>query len=131
MCPFLLNIELSFKTFINLFKQIKIFCMPVIFTDFLQVNLMQVPVAYLSECVEFKAKIEGYPKYRRVIWIKNDQNIDLTDTKYEGSKHDGDSAVLCIKDVKENDDAIYTIEVSNELEKVKRSQKLVVVKSRV
>lgn len=108
--------------------------MPVIFTDSLQVNLKQVPMAYLNECVEFKAKIEGCPKYRRVIWIKDDQNIDLTDTKYKGSKCDGKFALLCINDVKENDEAIYTIEVSNELEKeekVKSSQKLVVIKSRV
>lgn len=108
--------------------------MPVIFTDSLQVNLKQVPMAYLNECVELKAKIEGCPKYRRVIWIKDDQNIDLTDTKYKGSKCDGKFALLCINDVKENDEAIYTIEVSNELEKeekVKSSQKLVVIKSRV
>lgn len=107
--------------------------MPVIFTDSLQVNLKQVPMAYLNECVKFKAKIEGYPKYPRVIWIKDDQNIDLKDAKYEGSKCDGKFALLCIKDVNENDEAIYTIEVSNELEleKVKSSQKLVVIKSRV
>lgn len=88
-------------------------------------------MAFLKECVEFRAKIEGYPKYQNVFWLKDDQNIDINDKKYEGSKHDGDSAVLCIKDVKENDEAIYTIEVSNELEKVKRSQKLVVIKGRV
>lgn len=107
------------------------FGMLVIFTDCLQVKLLQVPVAYLRECVEFKAKIEGCPKYRRVIWIKDDQNIDLTDTKYKGSKCDGKFALLCINDVKENDEAIYTIEVSNELEKVKSSQKLVVIRGRI
>lgn len=104
--------------------------MPVIFTDSLQVNLKQVPMAYLNECVKFKANIEGCPKYRRVIWIKDDQNIDLTDTKYKGSTCDDKFALLCINDVKENDEAIYTIEVSNELEKVKSSQKLVVIKSK-
>lgn len=105
--------------------------MPVIFTDSLQVNLKQVPMAYLNECVKFKANIEGYPKYQSVIWLKDDQTIDITNTKYEGSKCDGKFALLCIKDANENDEAIYTIEVSNELEKVKRSQKLVVIKSRV
>lgn len=74
------------------------------------------------------AKIEGFTKYPIVNWKKDDKNIDLTDTKYEGSKHDGDSAVLCIMDVKENDEGTYTIEVSSDLEKVKRSQKLVVIK---
>lgn len=101
------------------------------YTDILEVTLKQVPLAYLKECVEFKATIEGYPKYKSVFWLKDDQIIDLTDTKYEGSKHDGNSAFLCIKDVKENDEAIYTIEVSNELEKVKKSQNLVVVRGRV
>lgn len=81
--------------------------------------------------MEFKAKIEGFPKIRKVNWLKDNQKIDMTDTKYEGSKDDGDSAVLCIKDVEENDEAIYTIEVSTELEKVERSQKLVVIRGRV
>lgn len=81
--------------------------------------------------MKLKAKIEGFSKYPRVNWKKDDQDIDFTDTKYEGSKRDGDSAVLCIKDVKENDEAIYTIEVSNGLEKVKGSQKLVVIRGRV
>lgn len=105
--------------------------MPVTSTGSLQVTLKQVPLTYLNECVKLKAKIEGFFKKPCVNWMKDNQDIDITDTKYEGSKHDGDSAVLCIKDVKENDEAIYTVEVSNELEKVRRSQKLVVIKGRV
>lgn len=66
-----------------------------------------------------------------MIWLKNDQEIDITCTKYEGSKHDDDSAVLCINEVKEKDEAIYTIKVNNELEIVKTSQKLVVIRGRV
>lgn len=63
--------------------------------------------------------------------MKDNQDIDIIDIKYEGSKYDGDFVVLCIKDVKENDEVIYIVEVSNELEKVRRSQKLVVIKGRV
>lgn len=81
--------------------------------------------------MELKAKIKGFPKVRKVNWLKDNQKIGMTDTKYEGSKDDADSAVLCIKDVEENDEAIYTIEVSNELKKVERSQKLMVIKGRV
>lgn len=94
-------------------------------------TLKQVPLVYLNDCVELKAKIEGFSNYPCVNWIKDNQNVDITDTKYEGSKRGGNFAVLCINDVKENDEAIYTIEVSNELEKVKRSQKLVVIRGRI
>lgn len=105
--------------------------MSVTFTFSLLVSLKQVPLAYPNECVKLKAKIVGFSKYPLVNWKKDDQDIDFTGSKYEGSKRDGDSAVLCINDVKENDDAIYTIEVSNGLEKVKRSQKLVVIRGRI
>lgn len=105
--------------------------MPVSFTFFLLVvTLKQVPLAYPNECVKLKAKFEGFSKYPQINWKKDDQDIDFTDMKYDGSKRDADSAVLCIKGVKENDEAIYTIEVSNGLEKVKRSQKLVVIRGR-
>lgn len=122
------------NNFLKVFKfvlKIKLIWLPVTFIGSLQVTLKQVPLTYLNECVKLKAKIEGFFKNPCVNWMKDNQDIDITDTKYEGSKHDGDSAVLCIKDVKENDEAIYTVEVSNELEKVRRSQKLVVIKGRV
>lgn len=122
------------NNFFKVFKfvlKIKLIWLPVTSTGSLQVTLKQVPLTYLNECVKLKAKIEGFFKNPCVNWMKDNQDIDITDTKYEGSKHDGDSAVLCIKDVKENDEAIYTVEVSNELEKVRRSQKLVVIKGRV
>lgn len=92
------------------------------------VTIQKVPLAYLNDCVELKAKIKGFPKVRKVNWLKDNQKIDMTDTKYEGSKDDGDSAVLCIKDVEENDEAIYTVEVSNEFKKAERSQKLMVIR---
>lgn len=105
--------------------------MPVSFTFFLLVvTLKQVPLAYLNECVKLKAKFEGFSEYPRVNWKKDDHDIDFTDIKYDGSKRDADSAVLCIKDVKENDEAIYTIEVSDGFEKVKGSQKMVVIRGR-
>lgn len=81
--------------------------------------------------MELKAKIKGFPKVRKVNWLKDNQKIDMTDTKYEGSKDDGDSAVLIIKDIEENDEAIYTVEVSNEFKKAERSQKLMVIRGRV
>lgn len=122
------------NNFLKVFKfvlKIKLIWLPVTSTGSLQVTLKQIPLTYLNECVKLKAKIEGFFKNPCVNWMKDNQDIDITDTKYEGSKHDGDSAVLCIKDVKEIDEAIYTVEVSNELEKVRRSQKLVVIKGRV
>lgn len=88
-------------------------------------------MVYFNECVKFKVNIEGCFKYCRVIWIKDDQNIDFIDIKYKGSICDDKFVFLCINDVKENDEVIYIIEVSNELEKVKSSQKLVVIKSKV
>lgn len=122
------------NNFLKVFKfvlKIKLIWLPVTSTGSLQVTLKQIPLTYLNECVKLKAKIEGFFKNPCVNWMKDNQDIDITDTKYEGSKHDGDSAVLCIKDVKEIDEAIYTVEVSNELEKVRRSQKLVVIKGRL
>lgn len=95
------------------------------------VTLKKVPLVYFNECVELKAKITGFPKNRKVHWLKDNQKIDMTGTKYDGSNDDGNSAVLYINDVEGNDEAIYTIEVCNELEKVKRSQKLVVIRGRV
>lgn len=52
-----------------------------------------------------------------MIWKKGEDPIDITLPKYAGSSVDGDSPVLCINNVEEEDGADYTIEVQNEMGK--------------
>lgn len=88
----------------------------------------EIPPAQFTERLEFKATIRGVPKYDKVIWKKDNSDIDITDPKYETSEDTNDnSVVLCIKTVKKEDEGIYTIEVYNEIGKEEKSQKLEVI----
>lgn len=92
-----------------------------------EVTLHKVPSALLTDDVEFKATIRGFPEDYRVKWMKDKRDIDITNPKYKGSKNNGDISVLSIKNVEEDDNAVYTIEVENTLGKGLSSEKLVVI----
>lgn len=79
---------------------------------------------FLNSPVKIKATIRGNPKHEYVNWMKNNQDIDITDPKYEGSITDGGSAVLCISDAKKEDEGTYTIEVHNKMGKGQSSYQL-------
>lgn len=97
-----------------------------------EVILKQVPPAYLDESVEFKAIMRSFPSHDIVLWKKDNQEIDINNPKYEMSvnKND-DSATLCIKNIKNEDEGIYTVEVRSELGDSQSSQTLIVIKGRV
>lgn len=94
-------------------------------------TLKQISEAFLNSAVKIKATIRGYSKYEVVNWMKNDQDIDITDPKYEGSITDGSSAVLCINDAKKEDEGIYTIEVHNKMGKGQSSHNLYVTGGKI
>lgn len=92
-----------------------------------EVTIDIVPLALENECVEFKAKIRGFPKCHDVTWMKGNQPIYTTDPKYGGSINDEESPVLCIKNVKVEDSGVYKIIVRNECGEVERSENLEVI----
>lgn len=94
-------------------------------------TLKQISEAFLNSPVKIKSTIRGYPKYEVVNWMKNNQYIDITDPKYEGSITDGGFAVLCINDAKKEDEDIYTFEVHNEMGKGKSSHNLNVIGGKI
>lgn len=86
------------------------------------------PQAKLNERLEFKATIRSVPHYHKVIWKKDNEDIDITDPKYETSEDtNDDSVVLCIKTVKKQDEGNYTIEVYNEIGMGQKSQQLEII----
>lgn len=90
------------------------------------------PHANLNERLEFKATIRSVPKYVKVIWKKDNEDIDITDPKYETSEDTNDnSVILCIKAVKMEDEGIYTIEVYNEFGKEQKSQQLEIIGGKI
>lgn len=90
-------------------------------------TLNQIPSANVNDCLELKAVIESFPVYQKVIWTKDGEQIDIDEPKYEGSRKDANSEVLCINDVEEEDEGMYTIEVHNELGKDQSSQELKII----
>lgn len=93
-------------------------------SGFPEVTLEQNSETFLNSPLKIKATIRGYPKHEYVNWMKNNQEIDITDPKYEGSITDDCSAVLCINDAKKEDEGTYTIEVHNKMGKGQSSYKL-------
>lgn len=82
---------------------------------------------FLDTSVQFEAAIQGCPTNHDVIWTKDNQNLNITDPKYKGSKNKGNYAVLEINDIKKEDEGTYTIEVHNDYGKGQSSLKLLVV----
>lgn len=61
------------------------------------------------------AMIRSYPKHNRVIWMKGEEPIDISQPKYIGSLDIGDRPVLQINNVKKEDKDVYSIKVNNEI----------------
>lgn len=93
-------------------------------------TLNTVPLALENEIVEIKATIRGFPKFQSVIWMKDDQCIDTTDPKYEGSVENCEFPVLRIKEVKERDSGVYKVIARNELGEGESSEDLEVIGSK-
>lgn len=91
-----------------------------------EVTIDLVPLALENECVEFKAKIRGFPKCH-LTWMKDNQPVYTTDPKYRGSINDEKSPVLCIKNVKVEDSGVYKIIVRNEYGETEQSENLEVI----
>lgn len=92
-----------------------------------RVAINPVPLALQNELVEVKATIRGFPKCQSVIWMKNDQFINTTDPKYDGSINSCEFPVLCIKKVTESDNGVYKVIARNELGKGESSADLEVI----
>lgn len=95
-----------------------------------EVTLNKVPLALTNTNVRFKATIKNMSNHQNVIWMKGTQPININDPKYEGSTESGDNPVLCIKNVREEDCDIYTIEVKNQLGSERGRQRLEVIEGK-
>lgn len=95
-----------------------------------RVAINPVPLALQNELVEIKATIRGFPKCQSVIWMKNDQFINTTDPKYDGSVNNCEFPVLCIKKVTESDNGVYKVIARNELGEGESSEDLEVIGSK-
>lgn len=100
------------------------------FAGCLTVTLNPVPLALQNELVEIKATIRSFPKCQSVTWMKDNQCINTTDPKYEGSIANCEFPVLCIKEVKEEDTGVYKVIARNELGEGESSQDLEVIGSK-
>lgn len=94
------------------------------------VTLNPVPLALQNELVQIKATIRGFPKCQRVIWMKDNEYIDTTAPKHEGSIDSYEFPVLCIKEVNEGDDGVYTVIARNELGEGENKEDLEVIGSK-
>lgn len=83
------------------------------FTASPKVILNRAPEAIYDQPFSFTAVIRSFPKHVRVIWMKGNEHIDITQPKYNGSLDVGYHPVLCINNVKEEDEDVYTIKVRN------------------
>lgn len=110
------------------FKQIEISCLT--FAGSPEVTLNEVPPVHLNASVELKASFQNVSRCERlsVIWVKHDQDINIPHRKYEVVIDRTGSAVLRIKNLKEDDVGTYTVEVHNEFGKGQSSQKLEIIR---
>lgn len=102
----------------------------VIFAGPPEVTLQKVPPVPLNEFVKLKATIRGFPKEYKVDWLKGGQYINTTDPKYMGSMIDGSKSVLCIRNVGNDDNAVYTVRVENTCGKGESSERLEVIEGK-
>lgn len=75
--------------------------------------LRYVTEVVIHGCVEFKASIWNFPEPWDIVWMQDGKVLQLDNEKYEGSSFDGKNPVLCIKNVRKQDEGIYTIKVKN------------------
>lgn len=95
-----------------------------------EVTLHKVPSVLLNEFVKFKATIRGFPKNYKVDWMKGGQYINTTDPKYMGSMINGSKSVLCIRNVGNDDNAVYTVRVANTFGVGESSERLEVIEGK-
>lgn len=80
--------------------------------------------------VKYKASVRSFIDHTKTIWKKGGAIIDIRNRKYEGSSNVGNSPVLCINNVNEEDEDVYTIVVSNDWGKTSLDfERLVLTKS--
>lgn len=91
------------------------------------VTLNPVPLALQSELVQIKATIRCFPKCQSVIWMKDNECIDITAPKHEGSIDNCEFPVLCIKNVNEKDNGVYKVIARNELGEGENKEDLEVI----
>lgn len=94
-------------------------------------TLNKVPLALTGTSVTFKATIKNIPQHRKVIWMKGNHRLNITESKYEGSTENGENPVLCIKNIIEEDSDTYTIKVENRLGTDRSRQKLEVIGGKI
>lgn len=61
--------------------------------------------------MKLEAKFRGFQNHQVVLWKKDNQQININYSKYDGSTDSGDNPVLCINDAMEEDNGLYSIEV--------------------
>lgn len=80
--------------------------------------------------VKYKVLVWSFIDYIKIIWKKGGVIIDIRNCKYEGSLNVGNSFVLCINNVNEEDEDVYMIVVSNDWGKILFDfERLVLIKS--
>lgn len=78
----------------------------------------------------FKASIRSFMKDTSSMWMKRDEIIDITKSKYNGSSVVGTCPVLCINNVSKEDEDVYTIYVRNKWDETSPKCRLVVTGSK-
>lgn len=79
---------------------------------------------------EYEASIRSFIRNTSTEWRKGGAKIDTETSKYEGSSTAGCHPVLCINNVNEKDEDVYTIHVSNEWGDTTLDKKLALSKSK-
>lgn len=101
-------------------------------------TLLEGPKVIISQKTEavydtdfmFKASIRSFMKDTSTMWMKGDEIIDITKSKYSGSSVVGNSPVLCSNNVSKEDEDVYTIYVRNEWDETSPKWRLVVTGSK-
>lgn len=88
-------------------------------------------MANFNKHAEIQATIRSFPKHDCVTWKKGEKTIDLSLPKYAGSSDVGDRPVLCINNIEEEDEDVYTIEVRNKLGKGTCSRKMEIIGGKI
>lgn len=97
-----------------------------------EVSLCNAPVSVAVYDTEFmfKASVRSFMKDTSTMWIKGDEIIDITMSKYNGSSVVGNSPVLCINNVSKEDEDEYKIYAHNEWDEASLKCRLVVTGSK-
>lgn len=86
--------------------------------------------AVYDTMVKYEASIRSFIKKTSTEWRKGGETIDTDSPKYKGSSTAGCHPVLCINNVNEEDEDVYTIHVSNKWGETTLNKRLVLTKSK-